>query len=125
MKNKIVIKDEIFADFLIKNKDNHNISASPKVIMDRCIVEQVPESFDEVKQLLKEHIDKLKLNMDVWGIKIYEHFIDIEKKYVSYRVRFTDIGNILFDSYLLIATDKRPSEIWQIIKALIGYGEVK
>ena len=121
MKNKIVIKEKTFKDFLLKHKDDHEIcSFSPLVIMSRCRVEQVPESFDEVKQLLKEHIDKLKLNMDVWEIKIYDHFIDIEKKYVSYRVRFTDFGNILFDSYLLIATEKRPSEIWQIIKALIG-----
>lgn len=83
-------------------------------------VEQVPETFEDVKQLTKEHIEKLKLNKDVWEIDIQKDFIDIQKKYVTYRVRFTSIGNILFDAYLKIAENKTPNELWSFIKSLIG-----
>lgn len=83
-------------------------------------VEQVPETFADVKQLTKELIEKIKLNKDVWEINIQEHFIDIQKMYVTYRVKFTDIGNILFDSYLKIAENKTAAEMWAIIKSLIG-----
>ena len=51
MKEIIVVKDKTFADFLIKNKDNDDISASPKVIMDRCNIEKVPE--DILKRKVK------------------------------------------------------------------------
>lgn len=80
----------------------------------------VPETFEDVKQLTKEHIEKLKLNKDVWEIDIQKDFIDIQKKYVTYRVRFTSIGNILFDAYLKIAENKTPNELWSFIKSLIG-----
>lgn len=83
-------------------------------------IEQVPETFEDVQQLTKEHIEKLKLNEDVWEIDIQKDFIDIQKKYVTYRVRFTSIGNILFDSYLKIAENKTPNELWSFIKSLIG-----
>jgi maltose-binding protein MalE len=82
--------------------------------------EKVPETFEDVKQLTKELIEKLKLNKDVWEIDIQKDFIDIQKKYVTYRVRFTSIGNILFDAYLKIAENKTPNEIWSFIKSLIG-----
>jgi len=82
--------------------------------------EQVPENFEEVKQLVKEHIELLGLNKDVWEIDIQKDFIDIQKKYVTYRVRFTSIGNILFDDYLKIAENKTPNELWMCIKSLIG-----
>lgn len=82
--------------------------------------EQVPENFEEVKQLVKEHIELLGLNKDVWEIDIQKDFIDIQKKYVTYRVRFTSIGNILFDAYLKIAENKTPNELWMGIKSLIG-----
>lgn len=81
---------------------------------------EVPESWEDVKQLTKEHIDKLKLNKDVWEIDIQKDFIDIQKKYVTYRVRVTNIGNILFDAYLKIAENKTPNELWSFIKSLIG-----
>ena len=42
--------------------------------------EEVPENFEEVKQLVKEHIELLGLNKDVWEIDIQKDFIDIEKK---------------------------------------------
>lgn len=80
----------------------------------------IPETFADVKQFTKELIEKIKLNKDVWEINIQEHFIDIQKMYVTYRVRFTDIGNILFDSYLKIAENKTAAEMWAIIKSLIG-----
>lgn len=83
-------------------------------------VEQVPETWEDVKQLTKEHIEKLKLNKDVWEIDIQKDYIDIQKKYVTYRVRFTSIGNILFDAYLKIAENKTPNELWMFIKSLIG-----
>lgn len=86
----------------------------------RMVHRLIAETFADVKQLTKELIEKIKLNKDVWKINIQEHFIDIQKMYVTYRVRFTDIGNILFDSYLKIAENKTDAEMWAIIKSLIG-----
>lgn len=100
-----------------KNKDTSPITTFAG---NKIIKENVPETFDEVKQLLQEFLNKQKLNSEVWKINIQKHFIDIEKWYETYRVRFTDIGNILFDSYLMIAKNKTSNELWQIIKNLIG-----
>lgn len=123
MKEKIVI--EIPKDMC----DNCNGCDKPTSALVECYLDEprqayetvkVPETFADVKQLTKELIEKTKLNKDVWEINIQEHFIDIQKRYVTYRVRFTDIGNILFDSYLKIAENKTADEIWAIIKSLIG-----
>ena len=109
--------------------DNCNSCDKPTSAQIECYLEEprqvyetvkVPETFADVKQLTKELIEKVKLNKDVWEINIQEHFIDIQKMYVTYRVRFTDIGNILFDSYLKIAENKTPAQMWRIIKDLIG-----
>lgn len=100
-----------------KNKDTSPITTFAG---NKIIKENVPENFDEVKQLLQEFLNKQKLNPKVWKINIQKHFIDIEKWYETYRVRFTDIGNILFDSYLMIAKNRTPAQVWKIIKNLIG-----
>lgn len=110
MKERIVIKNEDF----VRQARNTIIVGCPLEF------EQVPETFADVKQLTKELIEKLKLNKDVWKIDIQKDFIDIEKLYVTHRVRFTSIGNILFDSYLKIAENKTPNELWLGIKSLIG-----
>ena len=117
MKDKIVVKDEIFADFLIKNKDNHNISASPKVIMDRCIVEQVPETFSELRELCEELNNKIK---DIQVSCVYEKHIVIQ----WYNDDNTDIdvyddGTIFVENHL-VAENRTPQQMWFIIKNLIG-----
>lgn len=114
MKERIVITQ----DWLVKDMKAGVPELDKLFICQK--VEQMPESFADVKQLTKELIEKIKLNKDVWKINIQEHFIDIQKMYVTYRVRFTDIGNILFDSYLKIAENKTAAEMWAIIKSLIG-----
>ena len=117
MKERIVIKDEIFADFLIKNKDNHSISASPKVIMDRCRVEQVPETFEDIKQLL--HNDKEVFNKSVKKIEISEFMIEIHFKLQT--ICFLHNGEIVEPNCLRpIVTGRTPQQMWQIIKNLIG-----
>ena len=110
MKERIIIENPKFIEYF-KHTDNDYYEHR---------VEQVPENFKDVKQLTKELIEKTKPNKDVWEINIQEHFIDIQKMYVTYRVRFTDIGNILFDNYLKIAENKTAAEMWAIIKSLIG-----
>lgn len=104
MKERIVVKDEIFADFLIKNKDNHDISASPKVIMDRCKVEQVPENFEEMKELCKGMF-----------VEINEHSI-----IVFGCLEFWDNGTLAFHHYCDIVNNLKPQQMWNIIKNLIG-----
>lgn len=108
MKDKIVVKDEIFADFLIKNKDNHNISASPKVIMDRCRVEQLPESWEELKELCE---DKYKY---VFTEGYETEYIVIKHKY------FTKDGKIFDYDWRCFADNLTPQQMWAIIKNLIG-----
>lgn len=58
MKSRIVVKDEDFAEFLIKHRDNHEIcAASPKVIMDRCEIEIEPENWADLIGIV---IDEIK-----------------------------------------------------------------
>lgn len=116
MKERIVVENKAF----LNKTDFVCIEDIVKDLKVEYKIEQVPETFADVKQLTKEHIDKLKLNKDVWKIDIQKDFIDIEKLYVTHRVRFTSIGNILFDSYLKIAENKTPNELWLGIKSLIG-----
>lgn len=122
MKEKIIIDKEKVIAFRPKGLDVYSQEYVEEidVIENTKKVEPLPETFEDVKQLTKEHIEKLKLNKDVWEIDIQKDFIDIQKKYVTYRVRFTSIGNILFDAYLKIAENKTPNELWSFIKSLIG-----
>lgn len=116
MKEIIVVKNKAF----LNKTDFVCIEDIVKALKVEYTKEQVPETFEDVKQLTKELIEKLKLNKAVWEIDIQKNFIDIQKKYVTYRVRFTIIGDILFDAYLKIAEDKTPNDLWSFIKSLIG-----
>lgn len=118
MKNKIVIKEKTFKDFLLKHKDDHEIcSFSPLVIMSRCRVEQVPESFDEIKQLL--HDNKDVFNKSVKKIEITEFMIEIHFKLQT--ICFLHNGDIVEPNCLRpIVTRRTPEQMWQIIKSFIG-----
>lgn len=111
MKERIVLKDEIFADFLIKNKDNHNISASPKVIMDRCRVEQLPESWKELKELCID-LESKDVFITSAGDCIEYHGL--------YFWKDGSISNDAYQSVYAIKIDVTPARQWQIIKSLLG-----
>ena len=115
MKNKIVIKEKTFKDFLLKHKDNHEIcSFSPLVIMSRCSVEQVPETYEELKELVDKYSGKI--NRQVGGITVGTTRIIIMMKFDN--IYFGKNGNIYFaDKFLGTYT---PTRQWQIIKSLIG-----
>lgn len=110
MKGRIVIKDEIFADFLIKNKDNHNISASPKVIMDRCRVEQLPETWEDLKELI---IDRAKYIFN-------DKFFGNSEYFVIAHNYFIQDGRILDAYQNCFAANRTPQQMWNIIKNLVG-----
>lgn len=102
MKKRIVVKDEIFADFLIKNKDNHNISASPKVIMDRCRVEKEPTNWEELKNLCNEN------NLEILADIIYTNALSFYKN-----------GYVKDNENSIVAVNRTPQQMWNIIKNLI------
>lgn len=112
MKERIVIKDEIFADFLIKNKENHSISASPKVIMDRCRVEQIPENFEELKELCKKYNGK--------GLFIANSYIEVGGVLVYSNMVFTNDGAIYVNTDCMFVEKISIPQMWQIIKGLRG-----
>lgn len=114
MKDRIVIKDEIFADFLIKNKDNHNISASPKVIMDRCRVEQEPTNWEELKELC----ENIK-GVEYAGGNAKGEIIQLDN------IWFAENGDIWgysenWEEVCVIGKNKTPQQMWGIIKNLRG-----
>ena len=110
MKERIVVKDEIFAKFLIENKDNHDISASPKVIMDRCKVEQVPTNWEELKELCR----------DIKEIKVEEDYIEIHGVLIGSNMLFCNDGAIFLNTDCCFKEKATPQQMWQIIKNLIG-----
>ena len=118
MKERIVVKDEIFADFLIKNKDNHSISASPKVIMDRCRVEQVPETLGQVAFLLRQ---KLQENNRDWYIETHIDRHEQEFRFMGILFSSNNTLSIKINGadVVVMANISYPL-MWAIIKNLIG-----
>lgn len=114
MEERIVIKEKTFKDFLLKHKDNHEIcSFSPLVIMSRCRVEQVPETWEELKELCR------KLKIGDCEVYITLQLTDKMKLY------FYDNGEIIgayldFEYEFSLVKNRTPAQMWQIIKSLIG-----
>lgn len=80
-------------------------------------IEQVPETFEEIKQLL--HNDKKVFNKSVKKIEISEFMIEIHFKLQT--ICFLHNGEIVEPNCLRpIVTDRTPQQMWQIIKNLIG-----
>lgn len=78
---------------------------------------EVPESFDEIKQLL--HDNKDVFNKSVKKIEISTFMIEIHFKLQTFV--FLHNGNIVEPNCLRpIVTNRTPQQMWQIIKGLIG-----
>lgn len=115
MKERIVIEEKTFKDFLLKHKDNHEIcSFSPLVIMSRCRVEQVPENFNELIELCKN----IK-GVEFAGGKAKGEIIQVDNIWFAengeiwgYNDEYTAICNI--------AKNRTPQQMWEIIKSLVG-----
>lgn len=83
--------------------------------------EQVPENFEDVKQLTKELMEKLKLNKEIWEIKIEEEFIYVRRTWETKEICFTSVGNMVSNNgWDLLMTNLTPPRQWQIIKSLVG-----
>ena len=104
MKERIVIDNEdILFSCLHDYEDNVGVI---NYKLDRKKFEQVPETFEDVKQLTKELIEKLKLNKEIWEIK---------------EICFTSVGNMVSNNgWDLLMTNLTPPRQWNIIKSLIG-----
>lgn len=80
-------------------------------------IEQVPETFEEIKQLL--HNDKKVFNKSVKKIEISEFMIEIHFKLQT--ICFLHNGDIVEPNCLRpIVTKRTPPQMWAIIKNLIG-----
>lgn len=112
MKERIVVKDEIFADFLIKNKDNHNISANPKVIMDRCIVEKEPTNWEELKELCEDLESKNIFIINAGNCIEFNGLYFWKDGSITTTQNNNDIW--------ATKTNLTPARQWNIIKSLIG-----
>ena len=81
------------------------ICSSP--LCEQEIVEQVPETFDELKELCKDN-DKIGIGLEFIE---YDNFIIVFKRE----------GKILgCGDDLIIAENRTPQQMWQIIKGLIA-----
>lgn len=105
MKERIVLTGKIPKNFYINSDD---------IIATR---EQVPESFAELKELCLELNNKIK---DISVNCVYNEHILIQ----WYNDDNTDIdiykdGTIFVENHL-VADNRTPQQMWQIIKALIG-----
>ncbi len=79
-------------------------------------VEQVPETFEEIKQRL--HNDKKVFNKSVKKIEISEFMIEIHFKLQT--ICFLHNGDIVEPNCLRpIVINRTPAQMWQIIKSLV------
>ena len=72
-------------------------------------VEQVPETFEELKELCK----------GIKDVEVYDDTIYVTDQKVIL-VRLFDDGEIKDSGKEVIATNRTPQQMWQIIKGLIG-----
>ena len=125
MKKSIVIKEKTFKDFLLKHKDNHEIcSFSPLVIMSRCIVEQVPETWEDLKELC-ENLEQKVNNLIIRFLPPKTNYDCEVIWFKQYGLWVDSNGFVLFkkdiEEDMVGGSKKRtPAQIWQVIKGLIG-----
>ena len=128
MKKRIIVKDEDFTKFLIENKDTDNITASLKLIMERSEVEQVPETFDELKELCKEirNVGDIICAQNTIYIKNFkferEGNVDCKRTRIYIENGITEE---ITNENITIAQDRIPAQMWQIIKTLVSKEEKK
>jgi len=77
-------------------------------------VEQVPESYEELKELVKNNIFEDDRNGVKIGERIKVEYILIDGK------SFMPYGYILDEDNNVFSRNKTPAQMWQIIKNLIG-----
>lgn len=82
-------------------------------------IEQVPETFKELKYLCKEL--KEKINKEIWEMKIEEDVIHIRRIWETKEICFTNAGNMVSNNgWDLLMTNLTPARMLNIIKNLIG-----
>ena len=105
MKERIVVDNRIYLnkeDFIeVEDIITDNLTAA------KYTKEQVPETFDELKELCKDN-DKIGIGLE---------FIE----YDNFTIVFKREGKILgCGDDLIIAENRTPAQMWNIIKNLIG-----
>ena len=98
MKERIVIED-------FSCPDNCKRKDCEVCFKERSKKEQVPETFEELKELCK----------NIKGCYIGENYINLSEKWLS----FLNDGQIICHFYF-ITNNATPQQMWQIIKSLIG-----
>lgn len=76
-------------------------------------VEQVPESFEELKELIKQKVKEDNHNGIKKGFGSIEYILIDDKS-------FLPTGEILDEDNDVFAIIRNPARMWQIIKSLIG-----
>lgn len=125
MKKRIVIKEKALTEFLIENKDNHEICAfSPKLIMDKSEIETEPETYRQLKKCVVESIKKTNFTIEnVPGSKYFSggfllKIINKNKKTIG-AIYVYSSGNIFMPGFGFPLKLTMP-QIWRIIKSLVG-----
>ena len=98
MKERIVIED-------FSCPDNCKRKDCEVCFKERSKKEQVPETFEELKELCK----------NIKGCYIGENYINLSEKWLS----FLNDGQIICHFYF-ITNNATPAQMWQIIKGLVG-----
>lgn len=100
-----------------KEEDCKECVYSGMCVKDLCEVEhetQVPETFDELKELVRQNIHEDDRN----GVKMGE-FIKVEYILIDGKSFMPD-GERLDEDNDVFAIIRNPARMWQIIKSLIG-----
>lgn len=122
MKERIILNKEKVIAFRPKGLDVYSQEYIEEidVIENTKKVEQVPETFEELKELCKE-LEGKKIITTSTGIIIEDDYIEF------HGLQFLKSGTISheteIDKGLAIRLNRTPKQMWQIIKNLIIIGE--
>ena len=111
MKERIVITEELEIKSLKEIEKEYD---SLFMSFPEYEVEQVPETFEELKELVREKVYDDNRN----GIKIGQ-CVKIEYILIDGKSFMPD-GEILDEDNDVFAINRTPAQMWQIIKGLIG-----
>lgn len=106
---KISIIEELPCEKDVCKKDN-----CAECYTEHSKVEQVPETYEELKQLIKETVFEDDKNGVKMGQCIKIEYILIDGK------SFMPDGEILDEDNDVFAQHRTPQQMWQIIKNLVG-----
>lgn len=105
MKERIVIENSVDVSIM---KRHPNWEYSQFLIPDKQYKrEQVPESFEELKTMCQ----------DLKGVEVYKKYICLQNLVFWYDGEICSSDN---RDEIIIAKNRTPSQMWQIIKNLIG-----